>query len=294
MLIIKNMNMKKYIILLIATLSIISCTKDEDKWPEVMQDTDVGAAMPYIYFSTPKIFDIADINQTTIDFSLNVNATNRAKNWRRVVLMKSFNGGEFVQHAEYLPDDIPADISISVSDAIAGIDGLSIDSISGGDFFDWQFLMDVPDTLTYQAELIGTFPDFRSFFASSPVGFEVEGSYTMNLIYDDIGTADAQKTGYRIDLVPGSAGSQYILQDIGGTALLNLWDIEVAYRIYYIGNNSFVLNSTSEGFPGVVSLAGTVERDGDTGVITVEAVYERSCCGLNGAGISFSLNPEAK
>ena len=285
--------MKKIIVILISSFVLISsCIKDEDKWPKVMKDGDVGAAMPYAYFSTPKIFDITNVNTTKIEFSLNVNATNRAKNYRRVVLMKSFNGGEMVQHAEYLAADLPKVVSITVDQAIAGIEGLVKEDLEGGDYFDWEFQMDVPDTLQYQAELLGTFPDFRSYFASSPQGFQVEGSYTMNILIDDIEAADPVKTGYQIALVPGTAKSQYILQDISGTALWNIWEVAVAYRLFYIGDNKFVMNSVSEGFPTQIRLDGTVERDGATGVITVDAIYARSCCGLNGARIKFTLTPE--
>lgn len=285
--------MKKYLIVLLSIFTIvISCTKDEEKWSDVMKDTDVGAAMPYATFSTPKIFDIANLNTTKIEFKLNVNATGRAKNYRRVVLMKSFNGGDYVQHAEYLASQFPVNVSLTVDDALAGIEGVSKTDLKGGDFFDWQFIMDTPDTVRYSAELAGTFPDFRSFFASSPSGFTVEGSYTMDLLYDDIGTADAQKTGFMINLIPGTARSQYIMQDIGGTALLNLWGVEVAYRMFYIGDNKFVLNSASEGYPTQIALTGTVERDPATGIITVEALYDNSCCGLNGVTIGFTLTPE--
>jgi len=285
--------MKKIIILLFSSFVLISsCIKDEDKWPEVMKDGDVGAAMPYAYFNTPKIFDIANINSTKIEFSLNVSATNRAKNYRRVILMKSFNGGDMVQHAEYLPADLPKEVSITVDQAIAGIEGLTKEDLVGGDFFDWEFRIDVPDTLQYQAELLGTFPDFRSYFASSPQGFVIEGSYTMGLLADDIGTADVRKEGFQITKVPGTAGSQYILQDISGTALFNLWEVEVAYRLFYIGDNKFVLSGASEGFPTQIRLAGTVERDGTSGVITVDVVYVNSCCGLNDLRVSFTLTPE--
>jgi hypothetical protein len=285
--------MKKYLIVILCIFTIvISCTKDEEKWSDVMKDTDVGAAMPYATFNTPRIFDIANLNSTKIEFNLNVNATGRAKNYRRVVLMKSFNGGDFVQHAEYLASQLPIKVSLTVDDALSGIEGVTKEDLKGGDFFDWQFVMDTPDTVRYSAELAGTFPDFRSFFASSPSGFVIEGSYTMDLLYDDIGTADAQKTGYTVALVPGTAKSQYILQDISGTALLNLWDVEVAYRLFYIGDNKFVMNSASEGWPTQILLTGTVERNPDNGVITVVAMYDNSCCGLDGVGISFTLTPE--
>ncbi|MCB8998516.1 MAG: hypothetical protein H6540_00410 [Bacteroidales bacterium] len=285
--------MKKYIIILFCFLAALnSCTKDEDKWSDVMKDSDVGSATPYVYFSSPKIFDIANLEATQISFKLNVDATGKAKDFNKLILMKSFNGGDFIQHAEYLPSQLPAEVNISVEDALLGIDGVTKADLKGGDYFDWQFIMDTPDTVVYSPELAATFPDFRSYFASAPTGFTIEGSYTMNILIDDIETADPQKEGYVISLVPGTGKSQYILQDISGTALANLWDVEVAYRLFYIGNNKFVLNSGSEGYPTQIRLTGTVERDGATGVITVVAEYANSCCGLNGVRISFTLTPE--
>jgi hypothetical protein len=285
--------MKKYLILFLCFFVILnSCVKDEDKWSSVMKDSNVGAAMPYASFTTPKIFDVANLNATRIEFNLNVDATGRAKNYHKVILMKSFNGGDFVKHAEYQPSQLPVKISLTVDDALSGIAGVTKESLKGGDFFDWEFIMDVPDTVLYSPELLGTFPDFRSYFASAPQGFSIEGSYTMDLLADDIGSADLQKKGYQVSLVPGTGKSQYILEDISGTALLNLWGLEIAYRLFYIGNNKFVMNSVSEGYPEDILLTGTVVRDPATGVISVDAVYANSCCGLDGVIIKFTLTPE--
>lgn len=286
--------MKKYIIMLISAFALImSCNKDEDKWSDAMKDADVGAAMPYAYFNTPKFFDIANMDQAFVEFTLNVNATKRAKNYRRVVLEKSFKGGAWVLHKEYLPADLPATVKITLDDALAGITGVTKETLAGGDYFDWRFIMDVPDTVVFQAELAGTLPNFRSYMASAPVGFTVEGSYTMDLIYDDSELGTSQIEGYQITLVPGTAKSEYILQDITCGFINNFFGVgNVANKLYYIGDNKFAIKGASEGWPTLIRLAGTVERDPSTGIITVDVTFVNSCCGLNGIRMIYTLTPE--
>jgi hypothetical protein len=286
--------MKKNIMLLLAAMVIVgSCTKDEDKWPDAMKDKDAGSAMPFASFSTPKIFDVMDMDQTAIAFVLDVNATNRAKSFNKVVLEKSFNGGPFVLHDEYLPADLPASIKITINDALQGIEGVTRSDLKGGDFFDWRFTMDFPYEVNYQNELLGTFPNFRSFLASSPDGFQVEGKYTMDLVNDPSGLATERITGYAISLLPGTARSQYLLQDITCGIINQLFGVgNLAYRMYYIGDNNFLLHGGSEEYPNLLRLSGTVKRNPANGVITVDAAFFNSCCNLNGLQIAFTLTPE--
>lgn len=280
-------------LLFLTLFTMSNCTKDEDKWPDVMKDADTGSAMPYAYFTTPKFFDVVDLNNAAIEFTLNVNATNKGTSFNKVVLEKSFNGGPFVVHAEYLPTDLPGNVKITVSDALNGIEGVNIADLKGGDYFDWRFSMDFPYEVNYQAELLGTMPDFSSFLASSPSGFQVEGSYRMDLISDPSETATSVINGYTIALLPGTGRSQYMLQDISCGVINELFGVgNVAYRMHYIGNNAFALHVASEGWPGLIRLTGTVVRDPATGIITVNAVYYNSCCGLNDLEISYTLTPE--
>ena len=115
----------------------------------------------------------------------------------------------------------------------------------------------------------------------------------MNLIRDDFGTAQQTVEGYEIQAIGGTANSQYLLEDISGTALLPIFGVTVAYRIHYIGNNTFALNAGSEGWPDLLRLVGSVTRNPDTGVLLVDALYSGSCCGLDGAVIQFELVPES-
>jgi hypothetical protein len=227
---------------------------------------------------------------------------------------------------------IPADISISVDEALEGVTGITKDSLEGGDVFNWAFEMEFPDYTVhtfsesvgsslvnagiplehdsvngvyidsyeyfdspygvYNVDAAATFPDFAAFFATATEGFSIAGFYTMNLIRDDIGTADQTMSGYEVAAIGGTANSQYLLSDIAGTALLNLWGITVAYRIHYIGNNTFALNAGSEGWPDDLRMVGSVTRNPDTGVLFVDALYQGSCCGLDGVVIQYELIPE--
>jgi hypothetical protein len=325
--------MKKYYFGILAILLIIAgCTEDADKWSDVQRDMDVGGAIPYIQFTSPRIFDIKDLNSSALNFKLNVGASGQGKNFTEVNLYKSFNGGAFVLHKTYASSEIPAEISISVEEALQGIPGVTVDSIVGGDVIDWAWEMVFPDyivntfdTITggeliesgvplvldeannvhadsnywfdgpngvYNGDAAGTFPDFAAFFATSTEGFTIDGSYTMKILQDDLGTAVSEMSGYAVDAIGGTANSQYLLEDISATALLPIFGITVAYRIHYIGNNTFALNAGSEGWPGLIRLSGSVTWNPDTGVLLVDAVYAGSCCGLDGAVIKYELIPE--
>ncbi|MBN2348902.1 MAG: hypothetical protein JXJ22_08705 [Bacteroidales bacterium] len=287
--------MKKIYLILLMIFSILAgCKEDAEKWSDTMDNADVGGAIPNISFQTPRIFDFADLQNTRMIFDLKVGAAGEGLNYTKVIVNKSFNGGDFILHAEYLAGEIPAEIALTAADALSNFEGVTISTVQGGDFIDWQFLMEFPDGTNgeYNVDALASFPDFRSYFASAPSGFTVEGSYTMNMINDDIGVADATKSGYQIQLVPGSGKSQYILEDITGTSLANLWDLPVPYRIYYIGNNEFVLNPGSEEYPDLLRMIGTVVRDAGSGVITVNVTFANSCCGLNGANFEFELVPD--
>ena len=319
--------------ILAIVLIIAGCTEDADKWSDTQRDVDLGGAMPYLQFTSPRIFDINDLDNSALNFTLNVGAEGKGKDYSQVNLYKSYKGGAWVLHNSYPAASIPADISISVNDALAGIDGITKDSLEGGDVFNWAFEMEFPDYVThtfsdtvgsrlvdagvpleydsvngvyidsyeyfdspygiYNVDAAATFPDFASFFATATEGYSIAGFYTMNLIRDDIGTADQTMSGYEVSAIGGTANSQYLLSDIGGTALLNLWGITVAYRIHYIGNNTFALNAGSEGWPDDLKLVGSVTRNPDTGVLFVDALYQGSCCGLDGVVIQFELVPES-
>jgi len=76
--------MKKYITGIAAVvLMIAGCTEDVDKWSDVQRDMNVGGAMPYTRFSSSKIFDIVDLDNSSIDFTLYVGAEGKGQSLRR-------------------------------------------------------------------------------------------------------------------------------------------------------------------------------------------------------------------
>ena len=68
--------MKKIILLIsIIVLAFAGCTEDKDKWSDVQKDMDVGGAIPYLKFFTPKLFDITDLGNAQMRFLLDVGAS---------------------------------------------------------------------------------------------------------------------------------------------------------------------------------------------------------------------------
>ncbi len=249
-----------------------SCIDDADKQAYVMEGMDMGGVMPSVTFSTSKIFDVADINNTSIKFKLKVAAVGEYGVYRQVVISKSFNGSDPIIHMTVPAAEIPKDIEITVADALQGFD-VEISEINGGDFIDWTFEVefDDPDFKFNDDALTEAFPDFTAFFASTP-DFEVAQHYTIELIDGTFGFENQVTEGVEFSLVPGTANSQYVLAEASAGAFPNYFSVDLAYRFFYIGNNQFALNATSEPW-SFVALAGTVTRDPGTGIITVNAYY---------------------
>lgn len=249
-----------------------SCNEEMDKHAYVMEGTNLGGVMPSVIFSTPKIFDIADINNTTLEFNMNVATGGEYGEYRQVVIKKSYLGGDPVVHVTIPAAQIPQDVVISAADALDGL-GVDIDDIKGGDFIDWIFEIefDDPDIKFNDDALMEAFPDFRAFFASTP-DFDIPAFYTVELIEGDFGGEIPVMPNQSFTVVPGTVNSQYILEDASVGAFQNNFGVKLAYRFFYIGNNEFALNANSEPW-GFVTLAGSVTRDSGTGIITVDAQY---------------------
>jgi hypothetical protein len=278
----------------IAALVIIlaGCTDDADKWSDVQRDMNVGGAIPYTEFYSPKIFDVLDLTNSEIRFTLLVGADGEGLNYVKVKLYKSYNGGDEVLHAEYPASQIPAEVSITTAQALQDLADVTMDSLKGGDYFDWRFEMEFPDGSSgeYNVDAASTFPDFRAYVASSP-DFDISGEYTMNLILDEVGLA-SQTASVTITKVGGTAGSQYILSEASAELILNWFGLYLPYRILYIGNNVFQLFPRAEDLGAYFGFIGTVTRDPSSGVLTFDAVWDQSYGGISGYRLKYELVPD--
>jgi len=286
--------MKKYITGIAAIILLMAgCTEDADKWSDVQRDMNVGGAIPYTKFFSPKLFDIVDLDNSSIRFTLYVGAEGEGKKFSNVKLYKSYNGGTEVLHAEYAASQIPAEISISVAQALENLSGVTKDSLGGGDFFDWTFEMEFPDGSSgeYNVDAAGTFPDFRAYVASSP-DFDISGDYTMNLLLDEVGLA-SQTASVSIAKIGGTANSQYLLSEGAAELVLNWFELNLPYRILYIGNNVFQLWPRAEDWLGdYFGFVGTITRDPSTGVLTFDGTWDQSYGGISGYRLQYELVPE--
>ena len=287
--------MKKHTYLFVIIATVFSClftgcNENEDKFSDVMDGADVGSAIPFTKFFTPKVFDVADLANYKMEFELNVGAVGEGLTYTRIIINKSFNGSEAIQHAAIDAASIPYKFSTTAAEAIEGFEGITIDDVKGGDYIDWEFLVEFADGTNgnYAPEAAGSFPDFRSFFASSPQGFEVGGEYRSEILVDETGLTKAVIDPYLVTKVPGTAGSQYILQDVLHNASNEVYGVLVPQRLYYIGNNEFVFNSTPEAYGAYFQATGTVTIDPSSGVITVDA----QMTGLIPGRISYKLTPK--
>ncbi len=287
--------MKKYNIVTLLILLIFAfagCNENEDKFSDAMDGADVGGAIPYVQFYTPRIFDVADLNQAKMAFNLDVGAVGEGKTYKSVIIEKVFNGGDTVVHAVVEADRIPMEISITIDEALNGTDANKAE-LKGGDYFDWIFKIEFADGKNgvYSEEALGVFPDFRSYLASAPDGFEVGGNYTSVLLVDETEAAFSSYDAtapYTVTNVPGTGNTQYILSDLLHGAGLNLYGVTVPQRLYYIGSNSFVFNSLPESYGTYFQAEGTVVIDPNSGVITVDAGINGL---LGGATLKYELTP---
>lgn len=288
--------MKRYIIIaIVLSCFFTGCNENKDKFSDVMDGADVGSAIPYTKFQTPKIFDVTDLGNYRMEFELNVGAVGEGLTYRNIIVNKRFNGSDSILHVLIDAASIPYRFSVTAAEAIEGFEGVTIDNVKGGDFIDWEFLVEFADGTNgnYATEAANSFPNFTSFFAS-PLDFEFAASYTQTVIETNVPSlVISVLENQTISTVPGTARSQYIVQDISCGILDAAFGIgDLNYRLFYIGDNQFALNVGSEAFPADVLFAGDVELDPATGVMTFDVfMTDASCCGLAGITVKFKMEP---
>ncbi|MCT4602142.1 MAG: hypothetical protein N4A59_04425 [Marinifilum sp.] len=290
--------MKKQIYLFAIIATVLSCLfagceENEDKFSDVMDGADVGSTIPFTKFQTPRIFDVANLDTYKLEFELNVGAAGEGTTYKKIIIQKSFNGSDTIQHDEIDAADIPYNVSMTAADALDGFEGVTIDNVKGGDFINWIFLVEFADGTNgnYADEAANSFPNFTSFFASS-LDFELASSYKQTVLETNASDATMVLNNQTISTVPGTASSQFIVQDMSCGIIDARFDAgDLNYRLYYIGNNKFVLNAASEAFPAFVFMSGDVVLDPSTGVLNFDVNFKGSCCGLAGLTLKFKMEP---
>lgn len=285
---------KSVLVFVSIILFSVSCNEEYEKFSYVMEGTDLGGVMPKVTFQTPKIFDVADKDNTTLEFIMDVAVVGQFSAYREVVISKSFNGGEPIEHIQIPSAQIPMNLVISIADALQGFD-VTPAEVTGGDYIDWTFMIefDDPDIKFNDDALSEAFPDFRSYFASS-LEDAIEGTYTATLLSHDFEGIIPDETieGYQVTVVPGTGRSQFTLQDVSMNAIPKTYSFipQLSNTMFYLGSGKFVLAriGAAGGYQSSFPVSATAELT-DNGEIIANVTFLTSF--LGGNNLSFKLTP---
>ena len=125
---------KKHINISIVTLTILlvfGCSTNED---DLMQPYVTGAVLPEITEVKSSFFDILDVNNAYIDFTVNTDM-NLAES---VTIEKTYKGNKS-EIGTYT--SMPVNINVTAEQAVADIDGVSVDDIELGDNFLFEVIV---------------------------------------------------------------------------------------------------------------------------------------------------------
>lgn len=178
----KNKHINISIITLIIAL-VFGCSTNED---DLMQPFVTGAVFPEITEVESSFFDIADVNNAYINFTVNVN-TETAES---ITIEKTYKGskteiGTFTS--------VPVDINVTAEEAVADIDGISVGDLELGDVFLFEVIVTSKTGLRTRSNVIMNAP----VACSSELGGSFTYSTTVTSVGDggDIGGCANPVTG---------------------------------------------------------------------------------------------------
>ncbi len=156
----------RYIALILAfvTLTFVSCDEDEEL-PEFLDGTEFGILLQVDVSGTDVI--LANINTSSISFDVTYDDTKRPVT--SIVVQKSFipAGGAASGKVEQMTvTTSPASATLSVSDLVSGISGLTVADIVAGDSFSINFITHYSDGLIVDTYGTGVNPNFTVTFAN--------------------------------------------------------------------------------------------------------------------------------
>ncbi|MBN1416955.1 MAG: hypothetical protein JW973_17800 [Bacteroidales bacterium] len=252
--------MKKVIFsIIIINLFITGCFKDED---EIRQAYKV-AVMPEITAINASFFDLADINNTYVEFTVDFETPAKS-----VAIEETFNGYKKTLGSY---TSFPATIRITATEAVAGIPDVTIDSLKLGDSFLFEIIAEATNGIKSRSNIIVN--------ASVACESDLSGTYDVlaNGMSTDPGPTPDENPAvdfvYEVTLTETTSNGVYTISDFSG-GLYPLW-----YDIY--GLVPADCEGTLQDICGSISYVNTIEPFGSpiegtgnvdpvTGIITLD------------------------
>jgi len=160
--------MKKNILRLLLLFTIVSVSLVSCQKPDVA--TFQYGATPIV--SGGGTYDLQDPGRSSA--TITIEGVAEAATVSSIVVLKSFNGGEAVEHATINKSDLPAELNIPATAAAEGT-GADFSQAVLGDYFDFSFLVNTEDGRTLKAGPVITVP------LSCPSS--LSGTYTVTTTY---------------------------------------------------------------------------------------------------------------
>lgn len=184
-------------------LMVFACDTNED---DLMQPYATGAVLPEITEIESSFYDILDINNAYVDFTVNVNAETAES----ITIEKTYKGtrtelGTF--------DTSPVVVRVTAEQAVADIDGVSVGDLELGDTFLFEVIVTSKSGLRTRSNVLIDAPvacksDLAGNYSAITTGTEYYGS---SFTYE-----------YDTELTVDSDGV-YVLPDLSGGMEPNVW-----------------------------------------------------------------------
>lgn len=198
--------MKKIVNIFLITIflgSFSSCLED----PKVVPAYTLGATA--LLSNVGGLFDLTDLPNSTFSFSVDVLAPD-AVNVSSVTIMKSFNGGTPVAHAEIT--SFPASLTVTPADVVNGL-GVAVGDLKLGDQFDFTLKVNTnngtfsaQDAFNIKPACLSALAGTYSVVTSGEAG---GGNGTYNNIEADVVLTETAPGVYRADDITGGMYPQF-------------------------------------------------------------------------------------
>lgn len=241
-------------------LMVFGCETNED---DLMQPYATGTVFPDITEVKSSFFNSFDFDNAFIDFTVDVD-TDIAES---ITIEKTFNG---ITTTIGSYSEVPANVNVTAEEAVADIDGVTVDDLVVGDVFTFEIIVNSKNGLRTRSNVLLN--------ASVACTSSLAGTYSCiaNGQSTDDGPGPDENPAinypYEITLTETGTNGIYTMSDFSG-GLYELW-----YDIYGIDGdspgtlsdvcNAISYSNTSGPFGSVISGGGSV--DAATGVITID------------------------
>ena len=197
--------LKNIFVLFLCMGTITSCF---DEHIDLLPEADTGALPIVSNITNDGIFNLLDIGNAGVGFTINIDENSTA-DVASVIVNKSFNGGDLIEQTTV--SSFPAQINIPVADAVSGT-GIGVGDLEVGDLFDFTFDVVTTDGRTLKNGVLIQVP------ASCPSN--LAGVY---MLHSEVLFADNGPQTYDYEITLEGSGT-YALEDVTGGA----WGINYA------------------------------------------------------------------